>query len=145
MVTFPRPTAGMVIRYDYVWLREHVSGQHQGNKDRPCVVVLTLPGENTRCIVLPITHAPPEHPEDGLLVPPPVKTRLRLDNAPSWIILTEANSFEWPGPDLRPIVPGHPETAVYGLLPEIMIKEIRRLVVDRARANAIRVIGRTAT
>lgn len=145
MVTFPRPTAGMVIRYDYIWLHEHLAGQDQGNKDRPCVVVLTIPGKATRCIVLPITHAEPADNTDAMLIPPPVKARLRLDAAPSWVILTEANAFEWPGPDVRPLIPAHPEAAIHGLLPEIMIKEIRRRVVERARANAIRIIGRTGT
>jgi len=30
------------------------------------------------------------------------KRRLGLDDDRSWIVLTEANRFAWPGPDLRP-------------------------------------------
>lgn len=140
MVTFPWPLAGMVICYDYIWLHEHTRGWDQGSKDRPCVVVLTLPGN--RIIVLPVTHRKPENPLDGLQIPPTVKARLGLDPDPSWVILTEANSFNWPGPDVRPVNPRDPSGPVYGVLPELMIREIRNRVVARARANTIRVIER---
>ena len=33
------------------------------------------------------------------------KRRLGLDDARSWIMVTEGNRFAWPGPDLRPIAP----------------------------------------
>jgi len=141
MVTFPWPLAGMVICYDYIWLHEHSRGWDQGSKDRPCVVVLTLPGN--RIIVLPITHRTPSDPMDGMQIPPAVKSRLGLDPDPSWVILTEANSFEWPGPDVRPVCPRDPNSPVYGVLPELMIREIRNRVVARARRNAIRVIERS--
>jgi hypothetical protein len=141
MVTFPWPLAGMVICYDYIWLHEHTRGWEQGSKDRPCVVVLTLPGK--RIIALPITHRKPDDPLDGMQMPPAVKARLGLDPEPSWVILTEANTFEWPGPDLCPVNPRDANSPVYGVLPEIMIREIRNRVVARARNRTIRVIERT--
>lgn len=56
--------------------------------------------------VLPVTHSPPQTPEDAVEIPADTKRRLGLDEAPSWVVLTEANRFVWPGPDLRPGVNG---------------------------------------
>jgi hypothetical protein len=30
-----------------------------------------------------------------------IKRQLKLDDVPSWVVLTEGNEFVWPGPDLR--------------------------------------------
>ena len=88
-------------------------------KDRPCAVVLTLQnGEEGEIVtVLPITHTPPSLSEADLAVEIPAETkrRLGLDDAPSWIMLTEANRFQWPGPDLRMVNNGDPSSVVYGL------------------------------
>ena len=43
--------------------------------------------------------------------PDTVKRRLELDDERSWIVLTEANRFIWPGPDLRPSTPGDSASA----------------------------------
>jgi hypothetical protein len=42
------------------------------------------------------------------------KRRLGLDAEQSWIMITEANGFVWPGPDLRP-VPGRDGSTSLGL------------------------------
>jgi hypothetical protein len=54
-------------------------------------------------VILPITHTAPIDPKDAIEIPQPVKTRLGLDSERSWIMITEANEFIWPGPDLRPL------------------------------------------
>ena len=43
---------------------------------------------------------PPHDPEAAVEIPLATKMRLGLDDDRSWIILTEANRFTWPGPDL---------------------------------------------
>src|ERR1700739_4639183 len=45
----------------------------------------------------------PQFRSDALEIPTPTKDRLGLDSDRSWVVLTEANDFIWPGPDLRPL------------------------------------------
>ncbi len=103
-MALPQPVPGLVIRYSYLWHAEHLQAQEEGRKDRPCAIVAAIrPDESggVRVLVLPITHRPPEQPGLAVEIPAKVKRRLRLDDAPSWVILTEWNEFVWPGPDLR--------------------------------------------
>jgi len=76
-----------------------------GSKDRPCAVLLTTANKDGQQIAtaLPITHTKPTDERLAVEIPPRTKARLGLDDARSWIILTEANRFQWSGPDLRPI------------------------------------------
>jgi hypothetical protein len=104
-VNIPQPEPGLVIRYSYLWLSEYQAGQEEGTKDRPCAVILALDDEDgeTRVLVLPITHTPPSDPSTAVEIPLQTKQRLGLDFERSWIVLSEANEFFWPGADLRPI------------------------------------------
>jgi hypothetical protein len=101
-VSFPDPHPGLVIRYAYLWKREHHERREEGSNDRPCAIVLSVLDEDgdQEVMVLP-THSPPQRPEDAIEIPPATKQRLRLDSERSWIVITEANEFVWPGPDLR--------------------------------------------
>ena len=134
-MSWPDPRPGLVIRYAYLWSHEAAEGREEGAKDRPCAVLLavrTIEGEPL-VYVLPITHAPPASPADALEIPAPTKRRLGLDSERSWICLTEANSFIWPGPDLR-FQPGEgPESAAYGMLPPELFRQVR----ERFRATVL--------
>jgi hypothetical protein len=136
-VTFPEPKPGLVIRYAYLWASEADAGLEEGRKDRPCAVILIVAdAENRRVVrVLPITHTPPRETDDALEIPHPTKQRLGLDDARSWVVLTEANDFVWPGPDLRPRIPGDPASIVHGYLPPSFMQVLRgRLLARRGRA-----------
>ena len=104
----PAPVPGLVIRYSYLWASEYRRGQEEGTKDRPCAVVLATTDDSGQKIVtvLPISHALPTDPGLAVEIPPATKRRLTLDDERSWVVLTEANRFAWPGPDLRPLIPG---------------------------------------
>ncbi len=84
------PTAGDVIRYDFLWKEEHLKGQIDGAKDRPCAVVLTtkqLKSGSKQVVVVPITHTPPS-PKDknnAIELPAKVLRHLGLDDNRSWI------------------------------------------------------------
>lgn len=80
--------------------------------------------------VLPITHSPPSNPALAVEIPHETKRRLGLDDERSWIVLTEANRFAWPVPDLRPPQPGMLESVAYGLLPRALFKEIATKLAD---------------
>jgi hypothetical protein len=125
--SFPKPVAGQVISYAYLWSSEHQRGQEEGLKDRPCAVILVTTDESgeDRVTLLPITHSQPSSPEFGIEIPQATKRRLKLDEARSWVMLTEANRFSWPGPDLRPVVRGDATSIDYGELPASLFVKIR--------------------
>jgi hypothetical protein len=112
----------LVIRYAYLWKAEHQRGQEEGRKDRPCAVILVTADDHGDRIVtaLPITHTLPANSGLVVEIPHMTKRRLGLDDERSWILLTEANRFAWPGPDLRPTQPGDLASAAYGLLPRVL-------------------------
>ncbi len=141
----PAPEPGLVIRYAYLWLREHREGREEGAKDRPCAIVLSLADEegDIRVTVLPVTHSPPENPVTCIEIPPDSKRRLGLDAARSWIVLSEGNEFVWPGPDLRPAPGADLGTVAYGFLPPRLFNTVRERFVTLARAGKARRVVRT--
>lgn len=126
-MTFPKPAPAQVIRYSYLWHKDAVLGAEEGVKDRPCAVIMMVQDENGEDIVtvLPITHTPPQNPVDALEIPYLTKQRLGLDDARSWVVLTEANRFYWPGPDLRMTRPRDATSVLYGSLPSSFFEKIR--------------------
>ena len=140
-MTWPAPQPGLVIRYSYLWKREALTGQEEGAKDRPCAVVLAVRDEAGRMQIyaLPITHSPPTDGADAIEIPAMVKARLGLDGARSWVVVSEANVFAWPGPDLRFLPEKGPESSVYGFLPPRLFRVIRDrfLAADRGRKAAL--------
>lgn len=141
----PAPEPGLVIRYAYLWEAEARQGREEGVKDRPCAVIIVLlrPGEKHPIVrVLPITHRPPTDPANALEIPAPTKERLGLDSARSWVILTEANDFIWPGPDLRPLPGGDISTVAYGFLPPRFVRVLRERLLQR-RKEGFKATSRT--
>jgi len=132
-VSFPEPYAGLIIRYSYLWKREFDAGREEGTKDRPCAIVMTVVDEDgdKDVLVLPVTHSPPTDPADAIEIPAKTKSRLGLDGERSWIVITEANEFVWPGPDLR-TVPGRDESTIaYGPLPPRFFTHVRDKFLER--------------
>jgi hypothetical protein len=82
-----------------------------------------------------VTHAPPADPADALEIPQPTKQRLGLDSERSWVVLSEANDFIWPGPDLRPAVNGDPASVAYGMLPPGFMAVLRERLAQGRRAK----------
>lgn len=124
----PAPVPGLVIRYSYLWHREHRAGREEGQKDRPCAIVAAIRSDATgatRVLVLPVTHTEPENVERAVEIPFRVKERLGLDAARSWVVLSEWNEFVWPGPDLRRARGGDEASVAYGMLPPGLFASIR--------------------
>ncbi len=141
---FPIPVPGLVIRYSYLWASEHLRGLEERLKNRPYAVVLVVDGEagERMVTVLPISHTPPADLAVAVEIPVAVKRRLRLDDDRSWVVLTEANRFEWPGPDLRPLTPGDAESVAHGHLPYALFEQIRLKFIAALRAHAARTAPR---
>jgi hypothetical protein len=144
-VSWPQPRPGLVIRYSYLWEREAREGREEGTKDRPCAIILVVlrEGEYPIVRVLPVTHVPPADPVDALEIPQTTKRRLGLDSDRSWVVLSEANDFIWPGPDLRPATNSDPSSAAYGMLPPGFMKVLRERLLTRWREKRPNVTQRT--
>ena len=137
MARIPDPQPGLVISYAYLWKRDAAQGREEGTKYRPAVVVLAVESDDAHgktVLVAPITHRPPDEGAAAAEIPPLTKGRLGLDAEPSWVILSEVNRFEWPGPDLRPVAPGQ---WAYGMLPEGLFRIIRDRLAGRARQRKL--------
>ncbi len=142
----PKPVPGLVIRYSFLWTYEARAGSEEGSKDRPCAVLLATTTENGRQIVtvLPVSHTPPADERLAVEIPAGTKARLGLDEARSWIVLSEANRFQWPGPDLRP-VPGDKDANVaYGLLPTGLYEQVRNKWLAAFEAHRVGQVNRTS-
>ena len=112
------PLHKTVIPYAYLWDRETRDGQEEVRKDRPCVVALAVQRQDdgeTWVTVLPVTHSPPRDAAEAVEIPPVVKRHLGLDEARSWVVVSEGDQFVWPGYDLRKARGG--EHYDYGFLP----------------------------
>jgi hypothetical protein len=114
-------------------------------KDRPCAIVLAIfdNAGRRRVRVLPITHVPPVTMEDAVEIPQATAKRLGLDYDRSWIVVSEANDFIWPGPDLRPKRSSDPSTVAYGFLPPKLFRVVRDRLIERLRAGRIAMVPRT--
>lgn len=138
---WPKPEPGDVLCFAYLWAREADSGQEEGLKDRPVVVVLATEGvgDGLRVLVAPVTHSAPDTATMAVELPAAVKRDLRLDGARSWIVTTEVNSFRWPGPDVRVLDDGTP---FYGAIPDWLFLRVRESVETWA-GRGMRVTRRT--
>ncbi len=141
----PKPVQGLVIRYSYLWRTEHLRGQDEGIKDRPCAVVLVTSTKDGREIVtvLPVTHRPPSSDTPAVEIPYETKQRLGLDSDRSWVVLTEANRFVWPGPDLRPVPSDNFGSVAYGILPYNLAVEIQDKFAMLVESRLSRIVPRT--
>ena len=137
----PRPEPGLVFRYDYLWLNETTTARSSG-KERPACLVATLDDEADPqlVVVLPITHFRPRGATVGVEIPLAVAEKFGLDDAGSWIIVSEANVDFWPNAGLAPI-PGKRSAYAYGFLPPNLFESVKAkfltLVHDR-KAKLVR-------
>lgn len=128
-MTLPEPKPGLVLRYDYLWSNEAAVGRAQG-KDRPaCLLAATDSAVRPRYVVLlPITHREPMGGAIGIELPTRVKLALGLDDAPSWVIVSEHNVDEWPNGGLS-LVPGEGDR----FLPPGLFARIKAPFIELAR------------
>jgi hypothetical protein len=119
----PTPEPGLVIRYQFLWSHEFDGGDEEGETIRPCLILSAkqLGNGATTVRVVPITHRPPTNPASE--IPPAVRKHLGLDEAPSWIILTELNEFIWPGRYVFQI-PGTLDRFDHGVVPPMLLKRV---------------------
>jgi hypothetical protein len=100
-------------------------GREQG-KERPvCLIATTDALAGARFVViLPITHTPPDNNTVGVEIPAKVRYAIGLDDAPSWIVISEHNVDEWPNGGLAPL-PGKPGVFAYGFIPPGLFSQVK--------------------
>jgi PemK-like, MazF-like toxin of type II toxin-antitoxin system len=128
LTDYPKPIPGLVIRYAYLWKRAADAGQIEGQKHRPCAIVVAVAQEEGESVVTvaPITHRRPDDSEMAIKLSAATRRRLGLGIQASWIMATEVNSFCWPGPDLRPTAKGQ---YAYGELPAVVFEALKRKIL----------------
>jgi hypothetical protein len=141
-VTIPKPERGLIISYAYLWHSEYEQGRDEGVKDRPCVIIVAIEDDNgtPMVTVAPITHSVPEALEAAVEIPMATKRRLGLDDARSWVVVSEGNRFAWPGPDIRPIAPG---VFDYGFLPPALFQKVQLQFAAFFRARRLPIVRRS--
>jgi hypothetical protein len=100
-------------------------------------------GDHPIVRVLPVTHTPPSNAADALEIPAATKRRFGLDSERSWVVLSEANDFIRPGPDLRPVPGRDLSTVAYGYLPPSFMRVLRERLERRWRERRTSAVNRT--
>ena len=139
----PSPEPGLVISYEYLWRHEHDAGLEEDRKNRPCVMIPVVEKSDGKTVVTvaPITHSPSKYLATAIEIPVKVKENLKLDSMSSWLILSEANTFIWPGYDLR-LIPGSKQNYTYGYLPPKLFELIKTKLLALAKSRHSPAISR---
>ena len=93
-MSFEDIQTGCVIRYPYLWHREHEKGETGGRKPRPTAVAARLvrQGGNDGLILFALTTTAPTADREAVEVPEVEKQRAGLDRDQRvWLILDEYN------------------------------------------------------
>ena len=137
MTDYPAPIPGLVIRYSYLWKREAEQGQVEGQKQRPCAIVVCVEQNAGERIVTvaPIAHRRPTNAAQAIELTAATRRRLGLGHRPNWIMATEVNSFCWPGPDIRPNAKG---AYAYGELPAVAFQALVRKILAASASTVDR-------
>lgn len=89
-MTSEAPETGLVVRYNFLWPREHDRGETEGRKARPACLVVPLNVAANTVVVFPITTQPPGADRIAIEVPDTERRRLRLSATHCcWIVLTK--------------------------------------------------------
>lgn len=108
----------------------------------PCPAhFFSTPGLRERARSFPLVHLPLVAPSDALY--PELPQRLGFDSARSSIVITEANEFAWPGPDLRPLPGRDDSTVVHGTLPPKFFAHVRDRFLGRIADAKAQMVKRT--
>lgn len=134
--TSPRPPRpGDVIAFEYLWSHERDVGLFNGVKTRHCVIVRVL--DNGLVVIVPITGTKPTHANI-------IELRggvLGLARA-SWIVTSDINITEWPGPDIRPAHPSQGAWWRYGSLSPSLRNKLFDALQDGLKRNVVAVVKR---
>lgn len=129
---------GVVIRYSYLWAREHDRGEESGRKDRPvCVqIIISHRQGNELFLLFPITSNQPDGSRRALSIPETEARRASL-RTPAWIVVDEWNEED----DLQSSV-NIADMKPLGSFSRSFIQQIRDAAVEAIRSRSYRSIRR---
>lgn len=138
----PEPVPGLIVRYNYLWRKDELGGFSEGDKDRPCAIII-VSKKSGLVTLIPITHSPPEPGEEHLSIEIPVDVckRCGLDDRGNFVRLGETNRFAWPGFHLRPL-PSDPSRVHYGVLPKEFFEAVLARVIGMVEQRKVSVTTR---
>ena len=140
------PTPGLVIYYDFLWKEESDLGREQGQKDRPCAIIMkSEPQDDGSCNVLvcPITHSPVEEGETGVPIPLAVAQHLGLDDESQFIKTHQLNQISWPDRALPyGVVPNKQGEWTCGEIPQALAKAVFDQVNENATGRLLQSVVR---
>ena len=165
MAKIPEPQAGLVFRYRYLRIWQYQRGEQAG-KERPCCLLLPLTAgqevignpihnelgetvisryiaENNDVLILLIQSDRPGQDQIGLELTIEDKRYVGLDDdAPSYIIVSEANVDKWPNADMC-LIPGRQSSFTYSRpLPGPTFARVMRAFLKVREAKKSRVLVR---
>jgi hypothetical protein len=140
------PKAGLVIRYDFLWRREHAVGAEHGSKDRPSAVVMVVRAKEDgrrRVVVCPITHTPPAGGQSAVEIPTKLARHLGLDDQKMWIKTDAVNLLDWEvGKIPFGVSPASQRQWAFGMLPKQIGEKMFAQVLENVRNKSLQQIRR---
>jgi hypothetical protein len=142
-MTSDAPQTGLVIRYQFLWPREHARGAEHGRKARPACVVVPLNVATKAVVLFPLTTQEPSPDRLFLRVPDTERQRLRLrGSTATWLLLDEANSDVLPGSDHIEPITHDPLVYAYGYFSQAFMRQVLRVLADAIRAKRLTIVRR---
>jgi len=131
------PVNGLVIRYSYLWAREHDRQEETGRKDRPACVQIIVADTQAGTIValFLITSQPPRRDRTALEIPETEARRVGL-GIPAWIMVDEWNL------DNLATSPHIADTRPLGTFSAAFLRRVRKSAAERIRARRYRSVPR---
>lgn len=124
--TSPPARRGEVINYVYLFASQKAAGRDEGVKERPAIV---LQADEHGYIVVAVTTKGEIDPSSSIPIPTAVGTAMGLPDAGhSSVVVSEANSFEWMGHDVRERQNG---SFTFGVVPPGFLAKIINEVIGR--------------
>ena len=134
---------GLVVRYSFLWPREHDRGEREGRKDRPVCLVVPVNVAPGAVVVFPITTQDPLPGRIAVAVPETERRRLKLPgDRPCWIMLDEANGDVMPGSFHLVPFETHPLRYAYGRFSPAFMRVVLRTMAEAIRARQLRMVQR---
>ncbi len=140
----PEPQSGDIICFDFLFKRDKEKGLIDGEKDRPCAIVLARvmkEGHEPTVLLAPITHTEPKPGVDAIELTGRMRKACGLDDQKQWIITSEINTASWTDAGIVPAEPG--KQWLVGRMPKGLAEAARNRAFGRIKKRQASVIERS--
>ncbi|HTV71733.1 MAG TPA: hypothetical protein VMF90_24640 [Rhizobiaceae bacterium] len=81
---------GEIYAYNYLWLRQHRTGEESGRKVRPCALIFRSTWNPPRLYLFAITTQQPDESREAIEIPAKERSLGGLDSR-CWLVIDELN------------------------------------------------------